>query len=101
MLLHLAVLVRGQGKTEGLFDRVIPVGPKVRQGLSRSPARQDLNALARAMIEQTDKVMRGPLRIGPLTLFQEPDPRRHLDLPDQPTPPRPDRSHAAAQAPSH
>src|SRR3546814_471675 len=83
MLLHLAVLVRGQGKTEGLFDRVIPVGPKVRQGLSRSPARQDLNALAREMIEQTDKVMRGPLRIGLLTLFQAPEPGGDLDFQDK------------------
>src|SRR3546814_19369007 len=35
------------------------------------------------MIEQTDKVMRGPRRIGLLTLFQAPEPGGDLDFQDK------------------
>lgn len=82
MLLHLAVMVRGQGKTEGLHDRVVPVGPKVMSGLFNRAARQSLNSLARDMIGDVDKVMKGPLRIGLLTLLQAPDVGQDIDFQD-------------------
>src|SRR3546814_6793841 len=34
MLLHVSVLLRGQGRTEGLHDRVIAVRPSMRAGRS-------------------------------------------------------------------
>lgn len=82
MLLHLAVLVRGQGKTEGLHDRVVAVGPKLRGGLFGRAARETLNVLAGDMIEQVDRVAKRPLRIGLLTLLQAPEPGADVDFQD-------------------
>src|SRR3546814_9356586 len=41
MLLHVSVLLRGQGRTEGLHDRVIAVRPSMRAGLGAASGRTD------------------------------------------------------------
>ncbi len=47
------VLVRGQGKTEGYFERIIPCPPKARRMLASLDGRRTLGSLARERIELT------------------------------------------------
>lgn len=72
MLLHLAVLVRGQGKTEGLHDRVLPVSPRIRAMLRREDGRRELNTWAREMIETIKNGPKRALQAGVLALLQAP-----------------------------
>lgn len=64
------VLVRGQGKTEGLHERRIPLPPAVRIRLGNSQARNELGAMAQRRIDAT-AMMRGKvLRLALCSLFQ-------------------------------
>src|SRR3546814_7127671 len=72
MLLHGSVLLRGQGRTEGLHDRVIAVRPSMRAGLGAASGRTLLVAVASDMTADIDKGAIRPLKIALLTLLQGP-----------------------------
>ncbi|MFD1625182.1 type I-E CRISPR-associated protein Cse1/CasA [Azospirillum griseum] len=50
MHLHLSVLVRGQGKTEGLHDRVLPLKPAAMRRILREGDRERAHEVARRMV---------------------------------------------------
>lgn len=54
-------LVRGQGKTEGYHERVLPVTPRVRLAFGSRTKRQELGALSGALIQEIG-LMAGILR---------------------------------------
>jgi CRISPR system Cascade subunit CasA len=44
-------LVRGQGKTEGYHERIVPIGPRARRLLANPEAKADLAKLAKAYVQ--------------------------------------------------
>ncbi len=56
MLLIARGMVRGQGKTEGYHERIVPFKEQVIRGFGRTAARQELSRLAGERIEQVGKV---------------------------------------------
>jgi CRISPR system Cascade subunit CasA len=75
-----SVLVRGQGKTEGLHQRVIPVPPKARNLLASEEGRNRLGELARERVEDAGLLQRKSLRPALLALVQGgPQELRHRD----------------------
>ena len=59
MQLVARAMVRGQGKTEGYYERIIPVRSKTRRGMMRRPGSNsldDLGLLAQGRIEQVETV---------------------------------------------
>ena len=56
-------MVRGQGKTEGYYERIIPLRQRAAQAFGRAGGAQELGDLARERIEQIAKV-KGILRLG-------------------------------------
>ncbi len=82
------VLVRGQGKTEGYHQRVIPIPAKARRRLLEKGGREDLGEVARGRIAQARTAQRQVLKPalcsllqgGPDALdFQKPGARPWLD----------------------
>ena len=51
-------MVRGQGKTEGYHERVIPIGHKTKLAILNRDATQDLGDIAKARINDIGKVQR-------------------------------------------
>lgn len=64
------VLVRGQGKTEGFFEKTIPCPPKARTLLATLDGRQSLGSLARERIEVVTIVKNKVLKPAILHLLQ-------------------------------
>ena len=58
MQLVARAMVRGQGKTEGYHERVIPIGNKTKSAMLRRDASQELGDIAKARIEQIGRVQR-------------------------------------------
>ena len=58
MLLVARGMVRGQGKTEGYHERIVPFKGKVVRVIGRAGGRQELGDIARERIEQVGKVQR-------------------------------------------
>jgi CRISPR system Cascade subunit CasA len=63
MWFHVSVLVRGQGKTEGLHERWLPVRPRLAR-LAFGERWEAVNAFAQEMIENTRDGALRPLRAG-------------------------------------
>ena len=51
-------MVRGQGKTEGYHQRIIPIGHKVKMAMLRRDSSQDLGDISKSRIEQISIVQR-------------------------------------------
>ncbi len=51
-------MVRGQGKTEGYYERSIPIGHKLKMAMLRRDAIEDLGQIARNRIEEVGTVQR-------------------------------------------
>ncbi|MDO8434695.1 MAG: type I-E CRISPR-associated protein Cse1/CasA [Candidatus Binatus sp.] len=64
------VLARGQGKTDGYHERMIPVTPKIRDFFVRPDRNQQLAALARNFVQIVDDVEKKVLRLALLALIQ-------------------------------
>jgi len=64
------VLVRGQGKTEGLHQRLVPIPPRVRPMMGAPEGREVLGALARARIERAGEAERRVLKPALCALLQ-------------------------------
>lgn len=58
MQLVARAMVRGQGKTEGYYERLIPLRPMVLRARSSSSGRQDLGDIARERITEVGKIQR-------------------------------------------
>ena len=63
-------LVRGQGKTEGYHERVVPVPAKARKMLAAGDGRRRLGELAKLRINRTAEARDRVLKLGVLTLLQ-------------------------------
>ena len=57
-LLLARALVRGQGKTEGYYERIIPIGYKAKRALMRRESMDELGRIAQARIENIGAVQR-------------------------------------------
>jgi len=64
------VLVRGQGKTEGLHERSIPVPSRARRLLASPQGRERLGILARSRVELVSRIRKELLRPALLALLQ-------------------------------
>ena len=51
-------MVRGQGKTEGYYERIIPLRPKTLRNLRRPNGKQDLGTIAKGRVDQVAIVRR-------------------------------------------
>ena len=51
-------MVRGQGKTEGYHERIIPIGDKLKTAMQRRGGTRELGDIARQRIEQVDVIQR-------------------------------------------
>lgn len=58
MQLVARAMVRGQGKTEGYYERLIPLRPRVLRAMGSSSGRQDLGDIARERITQVGIIQR-------------------------------------------
>ena len=58
MRLVARAMVRGQGKTEGYYERSIPIGYKLKSAMLRLDATQELGGIAKSRIEEIGKVQR-------------------------------------------
>ena len=58
MQLVARAMVRGQGKTEGYHERIIPIGPKVKMAMLRRNTTQELGDIAKARIKHIGIVQR-------------------------------------------
>jgi len=63
-------LVRGQGKTEGLHQRILPLTPRIEEQLADPEARMQLALAARARIDAVEKVRKKALKPALCALFQ-------------------------------
>lgn len=70
MLFLARVLVRGQGKTEGFYERIIPVRGKVRKMLGNSAGSAALSAVAKAWVELAGTMRKSVLKPALCTLAQ-------------------------------
>jgi len=64
------VLARGQGKTDGYHERLLPVPRKVSLNLGNEPKRAALGDLAQARVEDTRNVQRRVLHLALCALLQ-------------------------------
>lgn len=69
MNVHLSALVRGQGKTEGLHDRVLPVNPRIMQRIAREDEREKAHELAKRMVDEAKTSIKA-VKNGLLCLVQ-------------------------------
>lgn len=82
MLLHMSVLVRGQGGTEGLHERILPVRHINAVDFADSGWREELHGLACGLVEDAELAGRA-LKAGLLTMVQgAPDEPKTLDWSD-------------------
>ena len=51
-------LVRGQGKTEGYYERIVPISHKVKRALIRRESMNELGGIAQARIENVGTIQR-------------------------------------------
>ena len=58
MALVARAMVRGQGKTEGYYERVIPITTKVKTAMMRRASTQELGTIAKGRIDDVGKVQR-------------------------------------------
>lgn len=58
MQLVARAIVRGQGKTEGYYERTVPIRPRVKSAMSRRAIDDDLASMAHLRVEQVAKVQR-------------------------------------------
>ena len=58
MALVARAMVRGQGKTEGYYERVIPISHKVKSAMMRRASAQELGDIAKGRIADVGKVQR-------------------------------------------
>ena len=58
MLLVARAMVRGNGKTEGYYDRIIPIGHKTKLAILNRDTTQDLGDIAKSRIKEIDRVQR-------------------------------------------
>jgi CRISPR system Cascade subunit CasA len=65
-----SVLVRGQGKTEGWHERVIPIPPKARRILSVREEKDRLSAMAKGRVETAGRVWNQVLKPALCALLQ-------------------------------
>lgn len=80
------VLPRGQGKTQGLHERVVPIPDKARAGVFGARAQRDPVAkLARARVDQVASVQSKVLHPALCALLQAAGPDQKLDLKDDRT----------------
>jgi CRISPR system Cascade subunit CasA len=64
------VLARGQGKTDGYHERMIPVTPKIRDFFARPDRNRQLAELARDFVQIVDDVEKKVLKLALLALIQ-------------------------------
>jgi CRISPR system Cascade subunit CasA len=83
------VLVRGQGKTEGYRERLIPIPAPIRRSLLTAGAAAGLAAIAKERVEQAARALRKVLRPALAALLQ--GGREELDFRDERTQPWLDR----------
>lgn len=69
MRVHLSALVRGQGKTEGLHDRVVPVNPALMDRIFLEEERERAHDLARRMVDNAKSCIKA-VKSGLLCLAQ-------------------------------
>lgn len=69
LVIHLSALARGQGKTEGLHDRVLPLRPVALRRIARGEDLTDTLKLATDMVEEARGALRA-LKAGLLCLLQ-------------------------------
>lgn len=74
-------LTRGQGKTEGMHDRMVPLPSRVRARLGTAEGRQGLASLARRRVLTVKDVAKSVLRPALLALMQEG--KERLDFKDR------------------
>ena len=70
LMLQASVLVRGQGQTDGLHERQLPVPPKVKAMLGSIQGRETLGAIAKRRVEDAALVQKSLLRPALLALLQ-------------------------------
>lgn len=80
MLVHLSALVRGQGKTEGLHERVVPVNPARMRKLFDEGERASAHALAQQLVGDAKAAIRA-VKMGLLCLMQGVPEKIKLDDP--------------------
>ena len=51
-------MVRGQGKTEGYYERTIPIGKKLRTAMQHRAATDDFGQIANRRIEEIGRIQR-------------------------------------------
>lgn len=83
MLLHLSVLVRGQGTTDGLYERWLPLTRAARRRLFRREDRLAVHAIAKTMIEDCRDGAKKALRVALLSLVQGGPEGDRLDFKDK------------------
>jgi CRISPR system Cascade subunit CasA len=64
------VLARGQGQTDGLHERRVPVPPRVKAMLGTSQGRESLGAIARRRVEDVATAQKKLLKPAVLSLLQ-------------------------------
>lgn len=80
MWLHVSVLVRGQGITEGFHEREIPIPPKAQRRLfSRGEERKVLAALARSATEIAGQMQNRVLKPAVFTYLEGAPEKVHFD----------------------
>jgi CRISPR system Cascade subunit CasA len=75
-------LVRGQGKTEGLHQRVLPLRPGIEEQLDDPEAKAQLAIASRARIDAVTKVRKNALKPALCALLQGAPPLERLDYRD-------------------
>lgn len=86
LVLLARVLVRGQSKTEGLHERVLPIPEKARARLWGSKEQRDPVAkLAKERVDDVAKVQNKVLHVALCALLQAAAPEQKLDLTDDRT----------------
>jgi CRISPR system Cascade subunit CasA len=78
-----AALARGQGKTEGLHERVLPIPARVKRWLAKPDEQERIATLAERRVVEVDEFQRKVLRPALCYLFQAGPRPQDLDLRDE------------------
>ncbi len=70
LLLHASALARGQGTTDGLHERFVPIPPKIRPRLALAAERDKLATMAKERVDAVARASRKVLRPALLVLLQ-------------------------------